>query len=108
VVDKFVSELDVLLAEKKVTIDLTPAAKDWLAKKGYSKQYGARPMSRVIQNEIKRPLADEILFGRLVNGGHVEIDIGDDDKLTFTFSELDEPSSGPAGGDQETPSPALT
>ncbi len=104
VVDKFVSELDVLLAEKKVTIDLTPEAREWLAAKGYSREYGARPMARVIQNEIKRPLADEILFGRLVNGGHVEIDVDEaNEKLTMAFSELD----GTAGPDSETiPTPA--
>ena len=105
VVDKFVSELDVLLAEKKVTIDLTPAARNWLGKKGYSPQFGARPMGRVIQNEIKRPLADEILFGKLVNGGHVEIDVDEaEDKLVMTYSELDEPSG--SGNDAEQPSPA--
>ena len=86
VVDKFINELDVLLAEKKVTIDLTSEARDYLADKGYSPQYGARPMARVIQNEIKRPLADEILFGQLVNGGHVDIGVegeGEGRKLTM-------------------------
>jgi ATP-dependent Clp protease ATP-binding subunit ClpA len=94
VVDKFINELDVLLAEKKVTIDLTLEAKKWLAEKGYSPQYGARPMARVIQNELKRPLADEILFGKLVEGGHVDVDVvgeGDDRKLVMTFSELERP-----------------
>jgi ATP-dependent Clp protease ATP-binding subunit ClpA len=108
VVDKFVSELDVLLAEKKVTIDLTPAARSWLAEKGYSKEYGARPMGRVIQNEIKRPLADEILFGQLVNGGHVEIDVDPEDpnKLKMIFSELDEPGPASGAGGESTPQPA--
>jgi ATP-dependent Clp protease ATP-binding subunit ClpA len=101
VVDKFVAELDVLLGEKKVTIDLSPAARELLADRGYSPQYGARPMARVIQNEIKRPLADEILFGRLVNGGHVDIGVegsGDHRKLTMAFSELGAPGgeAGPA------------
>ena len=94
VVDKFISELDVLLAEKKVTIDLTPEAKKWLAEKGYSQQYGARPMSRVIQTELKRALADEILFGRLVNGGHVEVDVegeGEGRKLSMTYTQTDRP-----------------
>ena len=107
VVDKFVSELDVLLAEKKVTIDLSQAAKNWLAEKGYSKKYGARPMGRLIQNEIKRPLADEILFGKLVNGGHVEIDVSPDgEKLEMTFSELDEPSGSGTGEKAPSPAPA--
>jgi ATP-dependent Clp protease ATP-binding subunit ClpA len=94
VVDKFISELDVLLAEKKVTIDLTAEAKKWLAEKGYSQQYGARPMSRVIQTELKRALADEILFGRLVNGGHVEVDVegeGEGRKLSMTYTQTDRP-----------------
>ena len=107
VVDKFVSELDVLLAEKKVTIDLTPAAREWLAQKGYSKKYGARPMARVIQNEIKRPLADEILFGKLINGGHVEIDIdAEKDALSMSFSELDTPSGSGSGAETSSPAPA--
>jgi ATP-dependent Clp protease ATP-binding subunit ClpA len=74
VVDKFVGELAGQLKEKKVTIGLTPAARSWLAEKGYDPMFGARPMARLIQTEIKRPLADEILFGRLQGGGHVEID----------------------------------
>lgn len=97
VVDKFINELDVLLAEKKVTIDLSLAARQYLARKGYSKQYGARPMARVIQEEVKRPLADEILFGRLLNGGHVEVDVEgeteDDEKLAMHFSETDKPQA---------------
>jgi ATP-dependent Clp protease ATP-binding subunit ClpA len=96
VVDKFVSELDVLLAEKKVTIELSDAARKWLADKGYSKQYGARPMGRTIQEHLKRPLADEILFGQLMNGGHVDVDVtgeGDDKKLAMTFSQTDKPDA---------------
>ncbi len=104
VVDKFINELDVLLADKKVTIDLSTAAREWLAKRGYSKQYGARPMARHIQEHIKRPLADEILFGRLTNGGHVEVDVdgeGDDAKLKMTFSETGNPSeNGPQSKEQ--------
>ena len=94
VVDKFVNELDVLLAAQKVTIDLTIPARELLARKGYSEQYGARPMRRVIQQDIKRPLADEILFGKLANGGHVEVDVDPDnpETLKMTLSELSEPS----------------
>ena len=95
VVDKFVNELDVMLAEKKVTIELSVAARKWLAVKGYDDKFGARPMGRVIQNEIKRPLADAILFGELINGGHVDIDVerdpnaSEDDagKLSMKFSQ---------------------
>jgi ATP-dependent Clp protease ATP-binding subunit ClpA len=96
VVDKFVNELDVLLADKKVTIDLSPEAREWLAEKGYDEKYGARPMARVIQNEIKRPLADEVLFGTLVHGGHVDVDVDlENDKLVMTTTE----TGGPGGED---------
>jgi ATP-dependent Clp protease ATP-binding subunit ClpA len=77
VVDKFVMQLEAQLADRNVTIELTPAARAWLAKKGYDKQMGARPLARVIQQEIKKPLADQLLFGGLVTGGHVVVDIAD-------------------------------
>ncbi len=86
VVDKFVMELDIQLNEKKVYLQLTGAGRRWLAKKGYDPAFGARPMARVIQTEIKRVLADEILFGKLQNGGKVEID-EKDDKLIFSFGD---------------------
>jgi ATP-dependent Clp protease ATP-binding subunit ClpA len=95
VVDKFINELDVLLADKKVTIELTEAARKWFAEKGYSKQFGARPMGRVIQEQLKRPLADEILFGKLMNGGHVDVDVegeGENRKLSMKFSQTDKPA----------------
>ncbi|MCC7381552.1 MAG: ATP-dependent Clp protease ATP-binding subunit ClpA [Deltaproteobacteria bacterium] len=97
VVDKFISELDVVLAEKRVTIDLTLAARKWLGEKGYDKQFGARPMARLIQNEIKRPLADAVLFGELAQGGHVDIDVqgeGDARKLVMSFSQLERDEDG--------------
>ncbi|TAJ96964.1 ATP-dependent Clp protease ATP-binding subunit ClpA [bacterium] len=87
VVDKFIMELDIQLNEKKVFLHLTPKARKWLAEKGYDPVFGARPMARLIQTEIKRVLADEILFGELQNGGKVEIDESEG-KLTFTYSEL--------------------
>ena len=68
-------ELDAQLNEKKVFIQITPAARRYLAEKGYDPTFGARPMARLIQTEIKRVLADEILFGRLRDGGRVEIDV---------------------------------
>jgi len=77
VVDKFILELDAQLNEKKVFIQLTSAARTYLAGKGYDPTFGARPMARLIQTEIKRVLADEILFGRLRAGGRVEIDARD-------------------------------
>jgi ATP-dependent Clp protease ATP-binding subunit ClpA len=78
VVDKFVSELQEQLKAKKVTLQLTDAARAWLAQRGYDKLFGARPMGRVIQSEIKRPLADALLFGDLQQGGVVKVDVVED------------------------------
>ncbi len=73
IVDKFIRELEEQLKSKKVTFKLTEGARTWLAKKGYSEEYGARPLARVIQKEIKDRLSDEILFGKLMKGGAVRI-----------------------------------
>jgi ATP-dependent Clp protease ATP-binding subunit ClpA len=73
VVDKLIVELEAQLDKNHVTIELEPAARTWIATMGYDKQMGARPMARIIQEHIKRPLAEELLFGRLVDGGHVRI-----------------------------------
>jgi len=78
VVDKFLIELETQLHEKNVSLSATPAARDWLAQHGFDPLMGARPMARVIQDQIKRPLADELLFGKLVGGGRVSIDVRDD------------------------------
>jgi ATP-dependent Clp protease ATP-binding subunit ClpA len=82
VVDKFIFELEAILADKNVTLILEPAARKWLAERGYDDKMGARPMARLIQEKIKKPLAEDLLFGRLMNGGHVRIDV-DNDELTF-------------------------
>ena len=87
VVDKFIIELDHQLNEKKVFLQLTVKARRWLAEKGYDPSFGARPMARLIQNEIKRVLADEILFGQLQSGGKVEVDESEG-KLAFIYSPL--------------------
>jgi ATP-dependent Clp protease ATP-binding subunit ClpA len=84
------TQLDAQLAAKRVTVELTPAARRWLAERGYDRTFGARPMTRLIQEHVKRPLADEMLFGRLTEGGRVEIDAGDDG-LHFTYLPLDTP-----------------
>ncbi len=73
VVEKFILELEMQLEDRGVHIKMTPAAKAFIAEKGYDKHFGARPLKRVIQEEIKKPLADELLFGRLVEGGEVKI-----------------------------------
>ena len=79
VVDKFIIELEMLLQEKHVSLSATPAARDWLAQHGFDPLMGARPMARLIQDKVKRPLADELLFGKLVDGGRVGIDVRDDE-----------------------------
>ncbi|MGI8467884.1 MAG: ATP-dependent Clp protease ATP-binding subunit ClpA [Pyrinomonadaceae bacterium] len=73
VVDKFIGELNGQLAEKRVIVKLTDAAREWLAKNGFDPKYGARPMARLIQQKIKEPLAQEILFGKLEHGGSVSV-----------------------------------
>ena len=78
VIDKFILQLELQLAERDVHIALEYDAKEWLIARGYDKLYGARPLARVIQETVKRPLADELLFGKLVNGGEVRVHIKDD------------------------------
>jgi ATP-dependent Clp protease ATP-binding subunit ClpA len=84
IVDKFLKELSEQLAARNVTLEATKGAREYLGKKGYDPDNGARPLGRVIQDEIKRPLGDELLFGKLENGGKITIDVLDD-KLIFTF-----------------------
>jgi ATP-dependent Clp protease ATP-binding subunit ClpA len=82
VVDKFIMELDEQLSNKGVTFKVDKAARDWLVEHGYDKAMGARPMARLIQENVKKPLADELLFGKLANGGHVTLKVKDG-KLHF-------------------------
>jgi len=100
VVDKFVMQLEGQLSDRNVTIDLTQAARDWLAKRGYDSRMGARPLSRVIQQEIKKPLADHLLFGDLITGGHVSVDVKDD-KPTFVITPAKSPPKKDAEDDEE-------
>ncbi len=86
VVEKFVLQLEAQLADRNVTIELSSAAKEWLAERGYDRLYGARPLARVIQEHIKKPLAEELLFGRLVKGGSVKVSLRDG-KLAFDYVE---------------------
>ena len=87
VVDKFILQLETQLADRNVTIALTPKARKWLAVRGYDEAFGARPLGRLIQEHVKKPMADELLFGSLQKGGGVKIDIdkNDPDKLSFKF-----------------------
>jgi ATP-dependent Clp protease ATP-binding subunit ClpA len=110
VVDKFVRELEFQLTDRNVTIELTPAAKKWVADEGYDEVLGARPLSRVLQDKVKRALADEILFGELQHGGHVIIDLdesGEDDDLEFEFEPLPPPSENDDRDDKSAVSDTL-
>jgi ATP-dependent Clp protease ATP-binding subunit ClpA len=94
VVDKFVKELESQLADRGVTVDLSAEARVWLAEKGYDKTFGARPLARVIQEHIKKPLADELLFGRLARGGRVSVGLAEG-ALAFDFPP--QPAEAPKG-----------
>jgi ATP-dependent Clp protease ATP-binding subunit ClpA len=83
------------LAEREVTVSLTEAARNYLAEKGYDKHFGARPLARLIQDELKRPLGDELLFGQLENGGHVTVDCREG-ALKFEMMGRP-PKAGPSG-----------
>src|ERR1700757_4468281 len=88
VVDKFVLQLEEQLADRNVTIELDENARAWLSEKGYDRLFGARPLARIIQEHIKKPLAEELLFGRLSRGGLVRVTrLPDEDKLSFAFEE---------------------
>ena len=84
VVDKFIIELEAQLADRNVTIELTDKSRKWLATKGYDPQFGARPLARVIQDHIKKSLAEELLFGKLAKGGTVQVEIRDG-KPAFSY-----------------------
>ena len=86
VVDKFILQLEAQLMDRNVTIELTPKAGEWLAEAGYDEKMGARPLARVIQEYIKKPLAEELLFGKLAKGGLVKVDVKDD-KITLKIDE---------------------
>jgi ATP-dependent Clp protease ATP-binding subunit ClpA len=103
VVHKFVLQLEVQLADRHVTVSLSDDAADWLAKNGFDELYGARPLARVIQEHIKKPLADEILFGKLVRGGHVKVSLKDG-KLAFDIESAGGGGQSAGAGEQE---PAL-
>ncbi len=107
VVQKFVLQLEAQLADRHVTIELEDDAADWLAKNGFDELYGARPLARVIQENIKKPLADDILFGKLVRGGHVKV-VLKDGKIAFEIEPTKGPGAPPAPeGEQDGQEPAL-
>jgi ATP-dependent Clp protease ATP-binding subunit ClpA len=100
VVEKFVMQLEAQLADRNVTIELSSAAKEWLAERGYDRLYGARPLGRLIQEHIKKPLAEELLFGKLVKGGAVKVTMKDN-KLDFEFTEAALPALPKPEGDDD-------
>src|SRR5208282_5011275 len=106
VVEKFVMQLEAQLADRNVTIEPSSAAKEWLAERGYDRLYGARPLARVIQEHIKKPLAEELLFGKLTKGGAVKVTLKDG-KLDFEMVEAALPAlpkpdeDGDGGSDKE-------
>eukprot|EP01037_Dinobryon_pediforme_P001506 gene1506-1528_t len=101
VVEKFVMQLEAQLADRNVTIELSSGAKEWLAERGYDRLYGARPLARVIQEHIKKPLAEELLFGRLTKGGSVKVTLKDK-ALDFEVIEANTPPTAkPESDDTE-------
>jgi ATP-dependent Clp protease ATP-binding subunit ClpA len=97
IVDKFVKEVEAPLRERRVSIELTAAAREWLAEKGYDPNFGARPLGRVIQTELKDKLADALLFGALVKGGRARVDLGGDE-LVLQFDSRDGGDGDEGGG----------
>ncbi len=94
IVDKLLGELQAQLAERNVTIEVLATAKQYLAQKGFDKTMGARPLARVVQDKIKRPLADQLLFGDLKNGGHVLVDLNEAGEIKFQVEAKLLPESG--------------
>lgn len=88
IVDKFLCDLQVQLDKKQVSLEVSAEARTWLAEKGYDKAMGARPMARIIQEQLKKPLANEILFGQLMNGGEVRVTLGNN-QLQFDYQTAD-------------------
>ena len=101
VVEKFVFQLEAQLADRNVTIELTPEASEWLIEHGYDEQFGARPMARIIQEHIKKPLAEELLFGRLENGGTVRVLVKTEDggRKTLDFEIIEARGKTKKSGD---------
>ena len=106
IVDKFVMELETQLADRNVVIELTDAAREWLAREGYDPVFGARPLARVIQERVKKALAEELLFGKLAKGGVVRVDI-EDKAPVFSFKSAEGTKKGGKGRKPSKDAPEL-
>jgi ATP-dependent Clp protease ATP-binding subunit ClpA len=102
VVDKFLMQLEDQLHEKKVEVTFSDELKTYLGKKGFDPQMGARPMARLIQDTIRKALADELLFGKLANGGTVHVDIDDKDQVKLVLDDKTEPKPASPKPEAET------
>ena len=106
IVDKFLLQLEAQLHDRNVEIAATDAAREWLGKKGYDRTFGARPLGRVIQEHVKRPMSEEVLFGKLENGGRVTVDVKDGD-VVFEYEEPVRPLKTKKGGQSGPKVPVL-
>ena len=106
IVDKFLLQLEAQLHDRNVEIAATDAAREWLGKKGYDRAFGARPLGRVIQEHVKRPMSEEVLFGKLEHGGRVTVDVKDDD-VVFEYEEPVRPLKTKKGGQSGPKVPVL-
>ena len=106
IVDKFLLQLEAQLHDRNVEIAATDAAREWLGKKGYDRAFGARPLGRVIQEHVKRPMSEEVLFGKLENGGRVTVDVKDGD-VVFEYEEPVRPLKTKKGGQSGPKVPVL-
>ncbi len=103
VVEKFIFQLEAQLADRGVVIEFSEGAQKWIGEKGYDEKFGARPLARIIQEHVKKPLADELLFGKLENGGTVKVLVqgkGEDSKLIFDLVSAD-PTKKPKTKEEE-------
>ena len=101
IVDKNIAELNQQLKEKKVHVNLEPSARTWLAQKGFDPDYGARPLARVVQSELKDKLTDEILFGNLAHGGRVRVELDEASDQLVLKPEEKETAGNTQGSTQE-------
>jgi len=106
IVDKFLLQLEVQLQDRDVEIAATDAARRWLGEKGYDRAFGARPLGRVIQEHVKRPMSEEVLFGKLEKGGRVTVDVADDE-VVFEYEEPAPPQGPGKGGRSGSRTPVL-